>query len=135
MTDEPVSVPYTLEGPSASYSLDVDPLGIRARAADAITGALAYGAQNTNPPPTGHWLTPFWEMARVAAQEPVIAECVGVMKDDSEYGNVVHWLTEGGIDAVEPGDYLYIINAPVPPDGALTLYINPAPLRLPGEVA
>ncbi len=46
------------------YSIDVDPGGIRARVADAITGALACGAQGTNPPPNGHWLAPFWESAR-----------------------------------------------------------------------
>jgi hypothetical protein len=31
---------------------------------DAISGALAFGAQNTNPPPTGHWLERFWQMGR-----------------------------------------------------------------------
>lgn len=60
-------------------SLDLDPLGIRARASDAITGALAFGAQGVNPPPDGHWLTPFWEMAKAeraqqAAHAPVESE-------------------------------------------------------------
>ena len=49
------------------YSIDADPQGIRAVVADAITGALAFGAQGANPPPEGHWLTPFWEMAREEA--------------------------------------------------------------------
>jgi hypothetical protein len=31
---------------------------------DAISGALAFGAQNTNPPPAGHWLERFWQMGR-----------------------------------------------------------------------
>jgi hypothetical protein len=31
---------------------------------DAISGALAFGAQNTNPPPSGHWLERFWQMGR-----------------------------------------------------------------------
>lgn len=49
------------------YSIDADPQGIRAVVAEAITGALAFGAQGANPPPEGHWLTPFWEMAREEA--------------------------------------------------------------------
>lgn len=48
----------------ASYSLDADPLGIRAQVADAINGALALGAQNSKPPPEGHWLGVFWNIAR-----------------------------------------------------------------------
>lgn len=47
-----------------AYSIDADPQGIRARVAEAITGALAFGAQGANMPPTGHWLAPFWESAR-----------------------------------------------------------------------
>ena len=46
------------------YSIDADPQGIRAMVADAITGALAFGAQGSNPPPEGHWLAPFWNAAR-----------------------------------------------------------------------
>ncbi|MEG1281449.1 MAG: hypothetical protein RSD57_13465 [Comamonas sp.] len=55
-----------------AYSLDADTAGIRALTADAITGALAFGAQGVNPPTAGHWLTPFWEMAQatVAIQVP-----------------------------------------------------------------
>ena len=49
------------------YPIDADPQGIRAIVADAITGAPAFGAQGSNPPPEGHWLTPFWEMAREEA--------------------------------------------------------------------
>ena len=45
------------------YSIDADPQGIRARVAEAITGALAFGAQGANSPPPGHWLAPFWETA------------------------------------------------------------------------
>lgn len=52
---------------AANYSLDADPQGIRAYAADAIMGALAFGAQGNNPPPEGHWLAPFWEAARADA--------------------------------------------------------------------
>lgn len=52
----------------APYSIDADPDGIRARVADAITGALAFGAQGNHKPPAGHWLAPFWDMARAEAQ-------------------------------------------------------------------
>ena len=55
------------------YSIDADPQGIRATVADAITGALAFGAQGTNAPPDGHWLAPFWAAARAereAAPQP-----------------------------------------------------------------
>ena len=31
---------------------------------DAVVGALALGAQNTNPPPSDHWATRFWEIGR-----------------------------------------------------------------------
>lgn len=51
------------------YSIDEDPAGIRARVADAITGALMTGAQGTNVPPEDHWLAPFWQMARAEAKK------------------------------------------------------------------
>lgn len=50
------------------YSLDADPAGIRARAADAITGTLMVGAQDHTPPPAGHWAEPFWQAARADAR-------------------------------------------------------------------
>ncbi len=31
---------------------------------DTIVGALALGAQNTNPPPVDHWAKQFWEIGR-----------------------------------------------------------------------
>lgn len=31
---------------------------------DAVVGALALGAQNSNPPPSSHWATRFWEIGR-----------------------------------------------------------------------
>jgi hypothetical protein len=31
---------------------------------DAVVGALAFGAQNRNPPPSAHWATRFWEIGR-----------------------------------------------------------------------
>jgi len=50
--------------PVATYSVDADPLSIRSTVAEAITGALAFGAQGVNQPPEGHWLAPFWKAAR-----------------------------------------------------------------------
>lgn len=62
------------------YSLDADRAGIRSRVADCIAGTLMVGAQNHNPPPAGHWLEPFWNMAcadaALAARQPVGAEPV-----------------------------------------------------------
>ena len=65
----------------APYSLDADPAGIRERVASAITGALAFGAQGVNEPPPGHWLEPFWEMARAerAAPQPAAAGAVNAV--------------------------------------------------------
>ncbi|MGO3543563.1 MAG: hypothetical protein ACTIOG_13860 [Pseudomonas helleri] len=31
---------------------------------DAVVGALAFGAQNTTPPPAGHWGQRFWDIGR-----------------------------------------------------------------------
>lgn len=31
---------------------------------DAVVGALALGAQNSNPPPSSHWATRFWDIGR-----------------------------------------------------------------------
>ena len=50
-----------------AYPIDADPQGIRAAVAEAITGALAFGAQGNNPPPEGHWLAPFWNAAKADA--------------------------------------------------------------------
>jgi hypothetical protein len=50
--------------------------------ADAITGALAFGAQGANPPPTGHWLVPFWETAREEASRnrPVSSDTLYLLR-------------------------------------------------------
>lgn len=65
----PYSVPAYLQTPTAQhltlpYSLDADPVGVRARVADVITGTLMVAAQGHTPPPAGHWAQPFWEAAR-----------------------------------------------------------------------
>ncbi|MDQ4382625.1 hypothetical protein RBU20_24215, partial [Pseudomonas aeruginosa] len=36
--------------------------------ADAITGALAFGAQASRPPPADHWLRPFYDIGRAEGQ-------------------------------------------------------------------
>ncbi|WP_205954377.1 hypothetical protein [Pseudoxanthomonas winnipegensis] len=51
-----------------TYSLDADPAGIRYRTTSAVLGALAFGSQNTRPPPWGHWLKEFWDIGRADAQ-------------------------------------------------------------------
>ena len=42
---------------------------------DAVVGALAMGAQNTNPPPPNHWGQRFWDIGREerAAREELVA--------------------------------------------------------------
>lgn len=66
---------YAAPQPAAPYSMDADPQGIRATVADAITGALAFGAQGVNRPPEGHWLAPFWNAVRedMAAPQPALS--------------------------------------------------------------
>ncbi|WP_312781683.1 hypothetical protein [Acidovorax temperans] len=88
------------------YSIDTDPQGIRAIVADAITGALAFGAQGANPPPEGHWLTPFWGMAREEAMRtqpapaPLIARSLAEWHEQD--GNVAWWAWNGREWAGEP---------------------------------
>ncbi|WP_426304068.1 hypothetical protein ACN9MJ_13720 [Acidovorax facilis] len=60
----PVAAQADSQPAQCPYSIDADPQGIRSRVAEAITGALAFGAQGKNPPPSGHWLAPFWNAAR-----------------------------------------------------------------------
>ncbi|WP_025137744.1 hypothetical protein [Achromobacter sp. DH1f] len=57
---------------------------------DAITGALGFGAQGVNPPPVGHWLEPFWNMARADAalaaglallDHPLLRDVLGYVED------------------------------------------------------
>ncbi|NIJ84424.1 hypothetical protein FHY35_001379 [Xanthomonas arboricola] len=62
----PISAPAAVPV-DATYSLDADPVGIRSRVADCITGTMMVGAQNHTPPPAGHWLEPFWKMAQADA--------------------------------------------------------------------
>lgn len=57
---------------------------------EAITGALAFGAQGVNQPPVGHWLEPFWNMARADAglayglallDHPLLRDVLGYVED------------------------------------------------------
>ncbi|MFK3794792.1 hypothetical protein [Pseudomonas sp. NPDC088444] len=42
---------------------------------DSITGAMAFGCQNTNPPPEDHWAKRFWDIGRAegASREALTA--------------------------------------------------------------
>ena len=53
------------------YSLDTDSQDIRARTVHAVLGALALGANNENKPPSGHWLTEIWDIARAEREGAV----------------------------------------------------------------
>lgn len=46
---------------------------------DATVGAMAMGAQNTNPPPPGHWGQRFWEIGR--EERALTEELVEALKD------------------------------------------------------
>ncbi|MGE6387326.1 hypothetical protein ACQKEN_16880 [Pseudomonas sp. NPDC078416] len=35
---------------------------------DSITGAMAFGYQNANPPPEGHWAKQFWDIGRAEGE-------------------------------------------------------------------
>jgi len=61
--------PAAQPAPNMAYSIDADLSGIRKRAADAIIGALALGAQDSSPPPEGHWLQQFWDIGRAEASK------------------------------------------------------------------
>ena len=65
----------------ALYYLDADPDGIRDRAAAAITGALILGSRGDQQPPAGHWLAPFWEMARAETGLCVVDEAMAIRLD------------------------------------------------------
>ncbi|MFJ3121094.1 hypothetical protein ACIPI6_31710 [Pseudomonas protegens] len=46
---------------------------------DSIVGALAFGAQNRNPPPPGHWGQEFWEIGR--EERAITDELVSVAQE------------------------------------------------------
>ncbi|WP_296187804.1 hypothetical protein [Pseudomonas sp. UBA1879] len=58
-------VPMSIDGAN-TYKRDL---------CDSITGVMAFGYQNTNPPPEGHWAKRFWDLGRAegAAREELTA--------------------------------------------------------------
>lgn len=71
---------------------------------DSIVGAMAFGAQNRNPPPPGHWAQQFWEIGREerALTEELIDVLIGVQKRCEGMGYV-------GVD----GQYLKVVRAAI----------------------
>lgn len=65
---------------------------------DAIIGALAFGKQNNNPPPDGHWGQEFWDIARAegALQEELVQALRVVRKELDACQRVIHYA--GGFD-------------------------------------
>ncbi len=71
---------------------------------DTIVGALALGAQNTNPPPTVHWAQQFWDIGREerSLTEELVEVLKGVQKRCEGMGYV-------GVD----GQYLKVVRASI----------------------
>ncbi len=110
------------------YSLDADHQGIRALCADAITGALAFGAQGINPPPEDHWLTPFWKSANAdramraqaapaavapprAQEAEAVAEVTHSKPDNYSSNHRIRWLSK---ETFPVGTKLYTNSTQVP---------------------
>ena len=79
---------------------------------DTIVGAMALGAQNTNPPPAEHWAQQFWEIGReerasseqllkaLTALTQVAGECEQIA---SNYSGAIDGIFEhGGDDHEDP---------------------------------
>ncbi|QBZ90689.1 hypothetical protein EPZ47_18870 [Pseudomonas viciae] len=71
---------------------------------DAAVGALAMGAQNSNPPPAGHWGQRLWDIGREerASAEELVEVLKGVEKRCEGMGYV-------GVD----GQYLKVVRATI----------------------
>lgn len=71
---------------------------------DSIVGAMAFGAQNRNPPPAGHWGQRFWDIGREerALAEELVEVLKGVQKRCEGMGYV-------GAD----GQYLKVVRAAI----------------------
>ncbi|MBC3495402.1 hypothetical protein HU764_013740 [Pseudomonas sp. SWRI100] len=65
---------------------------------DAILGAMAFGKQNSNPPPAGHWGQEFWDIGRAegALQEELVHALRLVRKELDSCQRVIHYA--GGFD-------------------------------------
>lgn len=59
---------------------------------DAIIGAMAFGKQNNNPPPDGHWGKEFWDVGRAegALQEELVQALRLVRKKLDACQRVIH---------------------------------------------
>ena len=71
---------------------------------DCVVGALATGAQNSNPPPAGHWGQRFWDIGREerSMAEELVEVLKGVQKRCEGMGYV-------GVD----GQYLKVVRAAI----------------------
>lgn len=65
---------------------------------DAIIGAMAFGKQNNNPPPDGHWGQEFWDIGRAegALQEELVRALRRVRTELDACQRVIHYA--GGFD-------------------------------------
>ncbi|MCO8325949.1 hypothetical protein ABEG10_23205 [Burkholderia cenocepacia] len=72
---------------------------------EAIDGAMAFGYQNTNPPPSAdHWLAPYWHVGRKQAElesrsPAMAAEAVAWVRKHPDTGELAgDWLWDGVIE-------------------------------------
>lgn len=87
-------------GAEAKRGTDAQILFERKLTCEAIDGAIAFGYQNTNPPPSeDHWLAPFWRMGRKLAAIEAQADETGLKLDKpakvggGRFGVGVKWST------------------------------------------
>lgn len=71
---------------------------------DSVVGAMAFGVQNRNPPPAGHWGQRFWDIGREerATTEELVEVLKGVQKRCEGMGYV-------GVD----GQYLKVVRTAI----------------------
>ncbi|MFY1029433.1 hypothetical protein [Pseudomonas asiatica] len=71
---------------------------------DAIIGAMAFGKQNSNPPPEGHWGKEFWDTGRAegALQEELTQALRLARKELDACQRVIHYA--GGFDPAYVND-------------------------------
>lgn len=71
---------------------------------DAIIGAMAFGKQNSNPPPEGHWGKEFWDIGRAegALQEELTQALRLARKELDTCQRVIHYA--GGFDPAYVND-------------------------------
>jgi hypothetical protein len=65
---------------------------------DSVTGALAFGKQNTNPPPDEHWGRQFWDIGRAeGAEKEALVEALKITRENLRACQAVIHLA-GGFD-------------------------------------